>query len=54
MPNDEDWLMRPVREGMCQYESLKNGALNLEDFARMNLALDVKLENEERYREANE
>ena len=48
MGSEEDWLMAPVLEGMCSYESLKNGALNLEDVARMNDALDVKYENERR------
>jgi hypothetical protein len=54
MPDSEDWLVRPVREGMCSYESLKNGLLDLEDIARMNDALDVGIENETRYRKANE
>lgn len=40
--------MAPVIEGLCSYESLKNGAINLEDVARMNDALDVKAENERR------
>ena len=46
--------MRPVLEGCCTYESLKNGAIDLEDLARMNAALDVKMENERRYRKVNE
>lgn len=46
--------MRPVLEKMCGYESLINGALDLADVARMNEALDVKLENEDRYRKGNE
>ena len=45
--------MRPVVEKVCMYESLKNGLIDLEDIARMNDALDVKHENERRYREAN-
>ena len=45
--------MRPASEGMCLYESLVDGKLSLEDVARMNEALDVKAENERRYREAN-
>lgn len=53
MAHDEDWIMRPIVEGCCQYESLKNGILDLEDFARMNAAIDVKYENQERYRKAN-
>ena len=54
MTDGEDWLLRPVLEGMCKYESLKDGTLDLEDVARMNDALDVKYENEARYRKANE
>jgi hypothetical protein len=54
MPNDEDWLMHPVVEGLCKYESLKDGTLDLEDIARMNAALNVKAENERRYRKREE
>ena len=54
MPDNEDWLYRPVVEGLCKYESLKDGSLSLEDVAKMNDALDVKYENESRYRKANE
>ncbi len=52
MPDDEDWLMRPNVEGKCDYAHYVNGTLNLEDIARMNDALDVRMENERRYREA--
>ncbi|CCW31075.1 conserved hypothetical protein [Xenorhabdus nematophila F1] len=38
--------MRPVRNGMCQFESLKNGGVDLADIALMNDALDVDAENE--------
>lgn len=41
MHNGEDWLMRPVLRGLCRYESLLNGALNIVDIAKMNEALDV-------------
>jgi hypothetical protein len=54
MSEDEEWLLRPVIEGCCQYESLKNGVLDLVDIAKMNEALDVKAENENRFRKANE
>lgn len=54
MVDGEDWIMRPVVEGMCSYESLKNCALDLEDVARMNAALEVKAENEKRFRKAQE
>lgn len=46
--------MRPVLEGCCKYESLIDGTLDLRDIARMNEALDVKYENEERYRKATQ
>lgn len=48
MGSGEDWLMRPVLEGMCSYESLMNGTLGLVDVARMNDAIDVRNENERR------
>lgn len=54
MTDGEDWLMRPILDGMCLYESLKDGTIDLEDIARMNSALDVRLENQRRYRKANE
>lgn len=46
--------MRPVLEKCCLYESLIDGTLDLADLARMNDALDVKYENERRYRKACE
>lgn len=54
MADGEDWLMRPVGEGMCRYESLIDCTLNLEDIARMNDWIDVKIENENRFRKAQE
>lgn len=48
MSDDEDWLMRPVLHGLCKYESLIDCTLSISDVARMNDALDVKFENEER------
>ena len=50
MPDGEDWLMRPVLEGLCKYESLIDGTVGLADLARMNDALDVRAENQERAR----
>ncbi|WP_442872388.1 DUF6889 family protein [Acinetobacter sp. IRS14] len=38
--------MRPVIKGMCKYESLINGTLDLADIALMNDALDVVADNE--------
>lgn len=52
MPDDEDWLMRPVLAGICLYESLINKTLSLRDIVRMNTALDVKSENEARAHKA--
>lgn len=46
--------MRPVLEGLCKYESLKDGTLDLEDVAKMNDALSIRSENERRYSKANE
>lgn len=54
MPDEEDWVMRPVVEGLCKYESIIDGTLDLEDIARLNDAIDVKYENQARYRRANE
>jgi hypothetical protein len=41
-----DWLLRPVVMGMCKFESLKDGTIDLADVALMNEALSVKAENE--------
>lgn len=38
--------MRPVIKGMCRYESLKDGTLDLADIALMNDALDVQADNQ--------
>jgi len=37
--------MRPVVKGMCRFESLKDGSIDLADIALMNEALDVMAEN---------
>jgi hypothetical protein len=54
MNEEEDWIMRPVLEGLCKYESLVDGTLDMFDVARMNEALDVRGENEARINEALE
>lgn len=54
MMDGEELLMRPVLEGLCKYESLLDGTLSLKDVARMNHALDVRMENENRSRAATE
>lgn len=50
MASDEDYLFRPVLRGMCHYESLKDGSLDLLDICKMNEALDVQAENQFRAR----
>jgi hypothetical protein len=45
--------MRPVLRGMCMFESLRNGTLDLCDIALMNDVLDASDENELRVQEAN-
>ena len=52
MPIEEGWLLRPVESGMCRYESLVDGTLDLADIARMNEFLDVRDENRFRAQEA--
>lgn len=44
----------PVLAGLCKYESLKDGTLDLADIALMNDALAVKLDNESLAREWKE
>jgi hypothetical protein len=39
--------MRPVLAGLCKYESLLDGTLDLADIALMNDALAVRRDNEE-------
>lgn len=52
MNDDEDWVIRPALEGICLYESLVDGTLDLCDVARINEALDVRDENRARVEEA--
>ncbi|WP_208642786.1 DUF6889 family protein [Pseudomonas sichuanensis] len=54
MPGGEDWILLPVLEGLCRYESLLDGTLDLADIAKMNDALLVRAENKERMRLAAE
>lgn len=46
--------MRPVLRGLCKFESLKDGTLDLADVALMNAALDVSDENDARAEAARE
>lgn len=45
MASEEDFLLRPVLNSLCLYESLKNGMLDLLDVTKMNEALDVRDNN---------
>ena len=54
MTDGEEWVCRPALRGMCSYESLIDRTVDLKDVARMNAALDVEQENEDRMRRANE
>lgn len=38
--------MRPVRAGMCSYESLRDGTVGIADLALMNDDLDASIENQ--------
>ena len=51
MANGEDFVMRPVLRGMCSYESLKDGTLDLLDIVLLNEAIDVENENTRRMRQ---
>lgn len=42
-----DFLLYPVSEGLCRYESLKDGTLTLEDILIMNVHLQNKAYNRE-------
>jgi hypothetical protein len=54
MTDGEDWIMRPALRGLCRFESLRDGTLDLEDVAVMNAAIDVENENDYRRQKANE
>ncbi len=44
--------MRPVSEGFCRYESYFDGSLDLCAIADLNDLIEVRRENERRYRAA--
>ena len=48
----EAWLLRPVMEGLCRYESLIDGTLDLSDIVVMNEAIDIRAENQYRMEKA--
>lgn len=41
-------MIAPVKAGMCSYESLIDGTLDISDVALLNEALDVDAENQYR------
>lgn len=47
MQDGEDFLLRPVAAGMCKFESLIDGTLDLVHVLTMNEYLDNRLHNEE-------
>lgn len=46
------FLMRPVLNGLCRFESLKDGTVDLADIALMNAAITVDAENNYRINKA--
>lgn len=47
LPDDWDFLLVPVSEGMCKYESLVDGTLFLKDVLIMHAFLSNKYHNRE-------
>lgn len=47
-------MMRPVIAGLCRFESLDDGSVDLAGLALMNDALDVRDENQRRWDKAME
>lgn len=45
------FLMRPVLAGLCKYESLKDGSLDLADIFLLNVSLKVDNINQKRLQE---
>jgi hypothetical protein len=54
LPNNEDFIFRPVLRGMLKAESLLDGSVDLAFIADLNDALDAQEENERRYNEARQ
>jgi hypothetical protein len=54
MPDQSDYLWRPVRAGLCFWWELKTDRYSLRDIADMNDALDVEEENRRRAQAAQE
>lgn len=54
LPDNLDWLLAPVVEGLCGYEALCDSTVDLMDIALLNDALAVRNENNARARKAAE
>ncbi|MCJ2031298.1 hypothetical protein MKK50_18185 [Methylobacterium sp. J-043] len=54
LPGGKSWLLRPVESGMCRFESLLDGTLDLSHIALMNESISVRVENENRARAASQ
>ncbi|WP_409564999.1 DUF6889 family protein [Methylobacterium sp. J-090] len=54
LPGGRSWLLRPALRGVCRFESLVDGTLDLPHVALMNDALTIDAENESRARKAAE
>jgi hypothetical protein len=52
LPEDLDYIMGPVEAGMCKFESLLDGSLDISHVDLMNDTLRAKSENEARAHEA--
>lgn len=52
LPDGLDWLLQPVQQGWCKYESLIDGTLDLADIATINEAISVHEENRARLQAA--
>lgn len=52
MPDGIAWFLRPAGRGMCLYESLHNGVLDLNAVAEMNEWLNVEDANRALLQEA--
>ena len=51
LKDGEGFLLRPVMNQLCRYESIIDGTLDLVDIAILNEALDAQEENQRRLRE---
>lgn len=48
-----DWLFRPVVRGLCMFESLLDGTVDVAHIAVLNDVLDLHDENQRRLEDAN-